>query len=215
MPALRAYIPLALLAALPACSGPKNFHNENDDLRRRVLELTTENTALRSERDELALKLQEADRVRLSGSGDLAADAAAALPRCIEIEIGALSGPVRPRGSTLYDAVDVYVRPLDGRQRFVQAVGRLIVRADLLPAPGDSAAPTELARADLGPSELREAYRSGITGTHYSIRMPISPPRELARGSVALSVEFHDALTGAVHSATTTRELTALTREPR
>ncbi len=176
--------------------------SEGDRLRRQVLEQERALSRLAAERDELAAKLAEIERVRLTG-GEVSAEVLAAMPRCAAISIGALSGLVDADNSPGFDAVDVTVVPTDGRQRFVQVAGRLTARADLTPPPssGGDAGGVALATASLTPADLREAYRSSFMGTHYAVRMPISQPNRPLEGTLVISIEFLDGLTGRVHEA--------------
>lgn len=182
---------------MSACRA-KGTWSEADELRQRLEEARRELASVRAERDEALATLAEAERVRLATGGELSAEVAAALPRCAGVEIDRLSGP-----TPAFDAVEVYVRPFDGRRRFVQVVGRLRVRADAVPSAGSESAmpPRMLGQAELGPGELREAYRSSVMGTHYAVRVPVEAGAWPTEGSVAVSVELLDALSGRVHRA--------------
>jgi len=212
------------LAGLAACHrGPRNFDNENDTLRRENLRLTDALQQVTGERDEAQAKLAEAQRVLNWDDQELRSAIRQAIPRCVRLEIGMLSGAVDTDLTPGFDAVDIYLIPRDGRGRFVQIVGTLDVRADYL--PGGSGESRLIAHQTLDPQALREAYRSSLMGTHYAIRLtfdkPIQPPlstvdsvtadessgvgavegmeggmsRELS-GGIAISAEFSDALTG-------------------
>lgn len=206
--ALTVAIGLGAIVALAGCrSKPKDFENENDTLRRRVLELETQVSALEAARGELNAKLTE-----LTHRHDLAADEGAftaavveALPRCAGIEFARFTSLGDRDGIPGPEVIDIYIRPFDGRQRFVQVAGRLSVSATLIPPPGSApnAAPRTLATTELGPRELREAYRSGPLGTHYSITLPLEPPNRPLVGDVVISATLIDAITGVVHEATT------------
>ncbi len=50
-------------------------------------------------------------------------------------------------------------------------MGNLSVHIALLPADGEA---FTIGRLVLSPEELRATYRSGITGTHYTIEVPIT-----------------------------------------
>lgn len=182
---------------MSACRA-KGTWSEADELRQRLEEARRELASVRAERDEALATLAEAERVRLATGGELSAEVAAALPRCAGVEIDRLSGP-----TPAFDAVEVYVRPFDGRRRFVQVVGRLRVRADAVPSAWSESAmpPRMLGQAELGPGELREAYRSSVMGTHYAVRVPVEAGAWPTEGSVAVSVELLDALSGRVHRA--------------
>lgn len=186
--------------ALAGCrSGPKNFDNENDDLRRKNLELNQQVESLTRQRDETLAKLAEAQRMASWDGQDLAASVRQALPRCAAIEFGILSGPADTDNLPGFDAVDIYIVPRDGMGRFVQIVGSVDIRVDLL--PGLSEEPLRLGSMTLGPEQLRAAYRSGFIGTHYTARITPAQPIDPGSGSIAMSIEFVDALTGVVHQA--------------
>lgn len=200
---------ILLLASIALClhgCSAKGTYTEADELRERIIALEKDLSKTTAERDEARAKLAEAERVRLAGSDDLPADVLAAMPRCAGISFDGLTGLARDGAS-----VDVYVKPFDGRQRFVQIVGTLTVRADLIPPPTTDAAKsasdapaaaTPLGVVTLSPVELRDAYRSSPLGTHYSVRLPISaavPPG----GSLAITAEFLDPLSGQAHRAST------------
>ncbi|HVZ94936.1 MAG TPA: hypothetical protein VG797_10540 [Phycisphaerales bacterium] len=193
---------LLFLAAgvLTGCKAkPKNFDNENDALRRRVTELETQLAATTAERNELQAKLAEAARTS-AAAGGLSEEAREALPRCAGVRLGRLSGPVADDGTPGLDAIDFYVQPFDGRQRFVPVAGTLTASAAFIPRTSGTAVPPppprELGRVTLSPNQLREAYRASPLGTHYTVRLPLDPPNMPLEGTVVLRVELLDALTG-------------------
>lgn len=200
---VRTIAALALLsscALMPAGCRAKGQWTAEDELRARVQELESQLATVTAERDESRVKLAELERVRLSGSTDVPADVLAAMPRCAGIEIDRLTGPSSRSASE--PAVDVYLRPYDGRQRFVQVAGRVTIRVDRVPvttAPGLQ--PAALGQANLDPAALREAYRASPMGTHYSVRVPVAPGGLAPGAQLAITVEFFDALTGQVHTA--------------
>lgn len=182
-------------------SGPKNFDNENDELRRKLTEAEERILTLEAERNELAAKVDELSKTFQGAGGEPGADVVASLPRCAGLTLGRLSGPVDSDEDGFWDRVDLYVKPFDGRRRFVQIAGRLTASATLVPPPGSGdVAPRTLGTALLHPIDLREAYRSSPLGTHYTVEIPIKPvPAGSLEGSVLLSAEFQDAVTGKVH----------------
>lgn len=200
MLAAGASVCLAGFGPLAGCSA-RGTWTEADELREKLLRSETELASARAERDEARAKLAEIERVRLSGSGDLAADAVAALPRCAGIEIDSRSGLSRDHRS-----IEVWVRPFDGQRRFLQVVGTMRLRADYLPAPSENSAaapsePRRLASAEFGPAQVRDAYRSSFMGTHYAYVIPLEAPADAGPGAIALSAEWLDALSGQVHKA--------------
>lgn len=188
--------------ALAGC-GPRNYVNENDALRRQVLDLQRQVQAEKAAASEALAKLSEAERVR---EQSLPKDVLEAIPRCAEITIENNTGLVRSTpDAPAPDAIDVYIRPLDGRRRFVQIVGRLAIEVTLLPTPGpDAPPPRRLAYTELTPTEVREAYRVGLFAAHYTVRLPLPGLPSPIDGELVVRVQFFDALTGVVHDASYT-----------
>lgn len=184
---------LTTLALLPlaACSvgGSRSASAENDRLRRDVLDLNTRIQSLEREREELRVK---AAGLIAHPPGPLSPEALEALPLCTSISISTLSGL---RSVDAGKALAVMFEPRDGRERFTQVVGSVTVSAAFLPASGTAdAAPVQTAR--LSPRELRDAYRSGITGTYYEVLIPTPAGHAPASGSISLRVDLADAATG-------------------
>ncbi len=194
----------ALALTLAGCGsatigGKKGFSTANDQLRARVGSLEDENRLLRAQRDELSAKLAEEQRIR---EGAIGAEVLAAIPRCAGVEIDSLSGadPVDPslpvRGFVLY------LRPFDGQRRFVQIVGAVRAEVVELADRAGSQEPRVIASASLTPAQLRDTYRSGLTGTHYEIRLPAGDPAQPRSHALLMRVQFDDAITGKAHEAT-------------
>ncbi|MBM4107860.1 MAG: hypothetical protein FJ255_03470 [Phycisphaerae bacterium] len=196
---------VACLPLLGCRVGGGGIEAENDRLRRERHDLGERVAALETERDELRAKVHELNLARGAG---LDADALDALPRVAALEIDGLSGLVPPEPSRDAERVAVYVRTLDGRRRFTQGVGTLTVRCELLPPVGGPG-PARSASRTLSAGQVREAYRSGIAGTHYTVEVPLAVPSSDRRGTLVVRAELRDALTGAVHAATLTRDLPA------
>lgn len=201
-----AAVGMAILATslVPGCSSRKSFENENDDLRRRVATLETELEAASARATEAEAKLTEFARARQSTDEGQALEA---LPRCAGISFGRYSGFVRPESGAVPNAIDVYIRPFDGRQRFVQVAGTLRVEAFLLPeklgAEAVDSAGKRLGSVELSPEQVREAYRSSPLGTHYYVRLEIPSDAGEPSGSLVLRAELRDPIGGQVHRAET------------
>lgn len=186
-----------------------------DDLRRMLQDANDQIASITAERNELRVKLAEAERALATARPEMPEGVLSALPRCAAIELDKLTGPVDTDQTRGYDAIDVYVRALDGRRRVIQVVGTLSIRADLVPDPyadqnAPAAAPTNLAQITLSPVQLREAYRSGMTGTHYAIRLPLERPDQPLGGSLAITVRLVDGLSGEIFRADQVRPVPAL-----
>jgi hypothetical protein len=195
----------AAAVALPGCFGVRNFENENDALRRKVLELEERARLAEADRDETRVKLAESERVRREA---LPADVLDALPRCTAIEVNRLSGPDDKDGVAGPETISIGVSTVDGRRRFVQVAGTLRVEATLLPAQLGRT-PVLLGSASLGPKELRDSYRYDITGVYYAARVPLVDPNRPLEGTMVMRAELLDALTGQVFKAERVIELGA------
>ena len=77
--------------------------------------------------------------------------------------------------------------------------GRLTVEALLIPAPGEQESSIRLAGAELDPAELREAYRSGLTGAFYIVKLEIPADADYDTGSLLIRAELFDGVTGLTH----------------
>ncbi|QQS10292.1 MAG: hypothetical protein IPK69_06635 [Phycisphaerales bacterium] len=195
---------LALAAALPACriKGSSTPAAENDRLRRERLELNARIESLENQVAEQNAKIGELTR---QGQSPLPEDVLAALPRCAKVEIDSFSGFTPAQRTIPATGATVLVNPVDGRGRFVQVAGTLLVEAFVIPL-GSSADSDNTIRASttLGPAQIRDAYRSGLGSTGYEIDLTFDTPIDpIARaGSTLLvRVEFLDAMTGEVHKA--------------
>lgn len=175
--------------------GAAEIAAENSRLRARLLDVQAENERLARRNAELQVELQRTEGMA-GASGDRPWRSAA--PHAVELQIGRLSHTRDRQGDGVPTELIVYVQPLDGRGRFMPIVGELHATAVHSPAAGE---PIVLGRVHLNADELRETYRSGITGTHYSIRMPLTLPDgadaawSLHR-SALVSVSFTEAETG-------------------
>jgi hypothetical protein len=180
----------AIVLALPVAAGCTLRPREggDDSARLRVVELEQENDRLSRRLRELEAQLS-ADDAALSAVPE---EIRIATPHVAEVEIGRLSHMADLDDDGTPDMLRVYVAPRDGLGRFVQAVGELAVSA-ILPQ-GDRPAAT-VGLCTLSPLALRQAYRSGIGGTHYTIECPLDW-KGLTPQRVLVAASFTDAVTG-------------------
>lgn len=199
----RAAALIALMGAAVVVSGCRigGGASENDRLRDRVAALEVELTAERRRAVEAEAKLAEVARLSEAGEGGPAAAVVRAMPRCAGIEFERLTQLSDRDGAPGYEVVDVYLVPRDGRGRFVQVAGDLAV--SLVEIDSVTAEQRVVAKALLGPEALRDAYRSTLITTHYTVALGIEPAMvEPAAGSLLLIAQFSDAVTGLVHTVT-------------
>jgi len=182
---------LSVLLLVPSCGirfgGNKSAEQAAAALREENAKLRDRIAGLEAQTAELTTKLAEA---RHAG----AARVSLAAPSLASIEIEPISGPMPRRAPT---RVSVYIRPLDGRGRFMQAVGTLRVAV--------LAGGSEIGTAELSPEQLRDAYRSGFAGTAYVADVPI-PTGGLPPGPLTMRATLTDAASGREFSAERVRE---------
>lgn len=165
---------------LAAPTEADNTRRENAELRARVAALEARSAELESK-----LAATAADRD--------AADVLAATPVVAGIEIDRLSGMEPGVGGEGNRRCTVYVRPFDGRRRFTQAVGTLLIEAR-------AADGSVIAAGSLSVPELREAYRSSLTGVYYEGTVAV--PSGRAGDVVGVRAVLVDRTTGVRHEAT-------------
>ncbi len=209
---------LVFLVLLPVggCSRKVGgFKNKQQELEYRIDELEAANRRLDAERGELAAKVGELTFALDAATGTSSGAVVAALPRCAGITFDRLTALVDRDDQLGIEGVDAYIRPVDGRRRFVQVAGTMRVQL-LLHSPvsgtsevsgstSESVPPRVLAEVTLDPYGLREAFRSGLTGTHYAVRLGLTPALGGSgepEGILELVAQFDDAVTGLRHLAT-------------
>lgn len=180
---------LTLTVQLCACSGKKDFSTENDTLRTQIMDLQGRVDQLQRRNRELESELQAASTV----SDSLPAEVRQAIPHPVELSIGRLSHARDSNQDSTVDELLIYLQPRDGMGRMVPLVGELAVNAAILPAQGDAAT---IGRVTLNPLQLRDAYRAGITGTHYTVQVPVKLPPDLRESEAIVRAIFTDGQTG-------------------
>lgn len=171
----------------------RDFSTEADMLRERVMLLERELEALERRNTELRAEIRRLSRQR----ADVPEEVLAATPHVTGIEISRFSHGRPARDDDDLDQLRLYVNPVDSRGRFVPLLGTLRIHAAILP---DTDAVT-IVRMELSPEQIRDAYRSGFTGTHYRFIVPIDWPdgvdAEAARdGPVFVRLVYDDGHTG-------------------
>jgi hypothetical protein len=189
------------LLLLSGCFGNNSraVADENDRLRRELLDAQKQLAAAQARTGEL-----EADLKALAAqSQTLPEDVLAATPRVQTLEIDRLSHARDTDGDARPDHLVVYLRTLDGYQRVLQIAGDITIIVACLPRDQDA---VTVARKAFKPAEVRDCYRSGITGTHYTFEVPIDPSTATAHAACTIRAVFVDPSTGVEHSAQ--REIT-------
>ncbi|MCZ6837473.1 MAG: hypothetical protein O7G85_16985 [Planctomycetota bacterium] len=181
------------LASMIGCNSGK-VSLANDALRLRVIELERENEQLHSREVELKTELAM-DSLR---DESLSSEIRQSIPHVTDIHIGRLSHARDLDDDGIPDVVVLYLTTTDGFGRFVQAVGQLSVHAVMFP-PGENALTVGI--LVLEPTQFRMAYRASLTGTHYTIELPIELESPLLAPSLVVNVQYLDGQTGKIRSA--------------
>lgn len=177
---------MSVLLSLTGCQSRRTFLNQNDELRAERQRLTQ-----RVEELEQQLTLRESELGALK-----TAERASPIPgvepaRIVGIILGAYSGGIDTTADGKPDQLRVYLRPVDRDGRFMAAAGSARLR--LIHTPADSQ-PTTLLDKQWDPAGFRDTYRSGFTGTHYTLAallegvLPDPTPQQ-----VTLQVDFTEA----------------------
>ncbi|MBX2851864.1 MAG: hypothetical protein KTR15_08980 [Phycisphaeraceae bacterium] len=183
---------VVVCAALAACGSRRGYTNENDKLRAERLSLQEQIDELQNK---LALREGELQATREQLGDPLPPAEGVEPPRLAGIVLGLYSGPIDLDGDARYDALRVYVRPVDQHSRQMTAKGTARVRLIATPADGE---PKTILDQTYGPDAFHAAYRSGVTGTHYTLKAGLPEGRPT---NATLHVALTDAATGRVFKA--------------
>lgn len=159
---------LLLVFLLPAC-GPRNFLNENDRLRKENLDLRRRVESLSQRAAGLKKRLEAEKRESEAGKS---LPEGVYQPAATSISIGRYSGGVDTDEDPANDTIRLYLSTTDRRGRFIQTLATVKVSAVAIP-PGEQA--KTVATATIDAKAFDQAYRSGITGTHYTLTIPVDP----------------------------------------
>lgn len=170
---------------------PRDMRTENDRLRRENMELRREVEALNDQLEARAGELEslrrQLDRVEAAPMPD------AEVPTLARLRMGRYSGGVDTTGDGVDDLIRVYLRPLDQRNRVLPVAGRAMVRAVALPPDEE---PRLLAERTYAPPEFDRAWRSGFTGSHFTLELELPADLDESIEEVTVRVTFTQARTG-------------------
>jgi hypothetical protein len=157
----------------------------NDPLRDENRSLRESNAELSARVAELEAKLAAVEAERVEGGVD--PEVVAQTPAATRLELKSSSVVEPVRGQPGRGVARVWLEPVDGRGRFVQVTGWLEVAITALPATGPAVA---IGSIRLGPAEVRDAYRSGFMGTHYTVEVPVDLAAAGTSPNFAVSATF-------------------------
>jgi len=190
------FIGFALLSAigLGCQAGPRNFVNDNDQLRRQVLQLNQKNDQLGQTVDTQLAQIDTLSQ-RLGDKPAIAGMTGVDLPHVSSVRFDRFSTLIDTDGDTVPDTVRLYIQTLDQRDRFLPAVGQARFQVLVITPP---APPQVLANQVVEPSEFDSAYRTGPTGTHFTITIPLASELPQSINEITVKMRFTDAATGAI-----------------
>jgi len=178
---------------LPACTN-RSLSKENDKLRAQRQDLQQQIASLQ---EKITLREGELKAVRQQLSEGATPITGVQTPRLAGIVLGLYTGPIDLDGDAKFDALRVYVRPVDQHGRQITAEGTAKITLVSLPADG-SAVGTVLLEKTFDTDAFHQSYRSGVTGTHYTLAadLPQDPPL-----TAKLHISLTDAATGRSYTA--------------
>lgn len=185
-------VPAALATAsvvlLAGCGGKALAPNASDALRAELAVRT-------QERDEARVRAAELDAKLLSLTAEKNAridpEVAEAMPALAAVTLSSLS--TARLSAPTKASLALVIASSDGLGRPLQLTGTARASIAAL-VPGRE--PTPAGSVTLGPKALRDCYRSGFMGTHYTIELPVEwDGAEPARG-LSVAGEFVDGVTG-------------------
>lgn len=163
---------LFVLAASGCTVGPRNFENENDRLRREVVQLEERVEELSGQ---LERRLGEIQHLR--AKVDMPSDVET--PMLSDVELGRYTGAVDQDGDGRNDAVVAYVRTLDQKGRFLPVAAEATLAAAVIDVEGETPDVRVFQRQRFDTEAFGEAFRTGLTGTHYTLRLALPEQGEL------------------------------------
>ncbi len=161
----------------------------NDGLRREVRDLREEIAALKAQKAQLDAQLATL-AVETQGATGRDPEVVAATPALVAVAIEPASHfELDERTNTC--VARVYVAPSDGLGRFIQLVGSVSLSLFDLSADGSS---RTLATATYSPLQVRDAWRGGLMGSHYTFEVPLASDGWSCQGRVTARLQFVDGL---------------------
>ncbi len=205
MPRALTILALAALFAFTGCKS--DFSNSSDRLRKENLELQNQVNILTKN---IELRLAEVKTLEDQVGAKKSKIEGAEVPRLVKVSFGRYSGLIDSDRDKLADTLRLYVIFEDQQGRFLPSAGKATLQVVDI-RPGEK--PQTLAEASFNPKQVDQAYRSGITGTHYTFDVAV--PSSLSENirSATVKFTFTEAFTGVDHTAQQDFDLSPISRK--
>lgn len=157
--------------------------------------ISTENDKLRADNMTLHREIQKlhgsvkakADQLQaMESSTTPPAEPGADIPRLSIIKLGRYSSAIDDNSDGHDDLIRLYLLTLDHQKRFIPVAGKAVVQIDHL-VPGQK--PVQLAVENFDAKTFDNAYRSGLTGSHYTLDIAL-PKGDVMKNVTALTVSL-------------------------
>lgn len=184
-PAEVALVAIAVALGAGGCRAKALGPSANDPLRDENRSLREANAELTARVQELETRLAAVEAERAPDGIDPEVVAHTPAVRRLELKSGSVVEAIA--GEAGRGVARVWLEPVDGRGRFVQVTGWIEVAITALPASGPA---IPIGSVRLGPAEVRDAYRSGFMGTHYTVEVPVDLAAAGTSPNFAVSATF-------------------------
>jgi hypothetical protein len=171
----------------------KSYLNENDELRQENLALQRQVEQTREEVDRMVAELEA---LREQNAGDQPIEGAVQ-PVFSGLKFARYTGLLDSDGDGVNDKLRIYLRPIDQFGRLHVTAGRVRLQVVHLQDEGE---PKTIAEQVYTPQDLDKAYRTGFTGDHYSLELPLDADRLEGVDQVTAKVTLTESGSGLKHS---------------
>jgi len=160
-----------------------------------IAELRRDNRAMRQQIDELNEQLEaqrrQIEAMQQRDGRSVAADVP--VPQFVSVRFERYSGFLDTDGDGRVDTLRLYLHTLDQGGRFIPIAGHVAVQVVAVEAGRE---PRVLLEETIEPAAFARAYRSGFTGTHYTVQLPLPEDWPTDLPSAIVHVQITDTTTG-------------------
>ncbi len=116
------------------------------------------------------------------------------VPRLVALEFDRFSGVLGGSGEGIGKAIRLYVKTKDQEDHIIPVAGRAKVQVVAIRV---GKPPLVVTERTFDPLAFDQAYRTGLTGTHYTLNIPLPNVLPPDADSLTVKLAFQDAATGA------------------